>query len=128
MTVPFKDVCFNNNMGRGCKEVESTTKIAYIIGAYRSDTGNGLHINIETARKVAVKYWEAGYTVICPHLNSANMSGIIPEREFLRRYLELIHLVDTVVILPGFENSVGSHMEVLEASKLGKELIYEEVG
>ena len=88
--------------------------VAYIVGPYRAETVVKTSDNIHAAAKVAQEYWAAGYTVICPHMNSAHFSGCCPEEYFLESYKDLLTcgLVDLVVALPGWFNSEGSKAEI----------------
>ena len=100
-------------------------RIAYISGPYRSSTPNGIYFNINQAREVAIKYWMRGYIVLTPHLNSMFMDGLIPDSEWIKRDLELLRRCDTVVMLKTWKNSQGSCIELDEAIRLNKEVIYE---
>ena len=99
-------------------------QVVYICGAYRNKAVNGIHENIEKARKVAVQYWKAGYTVICPPMNSAMMDGICDDNVFLEGYLELLRRSDIVVMLLGWEKSEGARREHIEAQAYNKTIYY----
>ena len=89
-------------------------KIAYVAGPYRSKFGKfGIFLNVLRARKVARQLWKLGYTVICPHSNSAFMSSKnIPEFHFLHGYCTILEKCDVAVFLPGWEMSDGSKEEM----------------
>ena len=99
-------------------------KVVYITGPYRAETINGIHDNIEAARKVAIEYWRSGVAVICPHLNSAMMFGACEEEIFLEGYFELLKRSDCVVMLNGWAKSKGSIEEHSAAVDLDKHIIY----
>jgi len=97
-------------------------KIAYISGPYRADDIEGIQDNIYRARKVAVELWRMGYAVITPHLNTANFPGEVGDNllrykiDYIRGDLEIISRLDCrsgdcVVMLPGWENSLGARKE-----------------
>ena len=67
-------------------------KLAYVAGPYRSKLGRlGILINIMRARKIARLLWKQGYAVICPHSNSAFMSGKdIAEFHFFQGYCTIL--------------------------------------
>ena len=93
-------------------------KLAYVAGAYRGRTHNDIAQNIAAARTVATHLWGLGYAVICPHLNSAFMSGVAPEQTFLDGTLEMLRRCDLVVMVNGWTESVGSVHEFEEAGFL----------
>ena len=94
-------------------------KIAYVAGPLRADTLNGIAENIARARAVAVHLWRLGYAVLCPHLNSAFMSGAVPETQFLEAGLEFVRRSDLVVLVDGWERSEGTVREIEEAHARG---------
>jgi Domain of unknown function (DUF4406) len=95
-------------------------KIIYIAGPYRASTPQGIKANIAVAKITAIRCWEAGFFVICPHLNTANFEQYCnaPEEQYLDGYLKILSRCDAVVTLPGWENSLGSIEEIKLAKKL----------
>lgn len=86
--------------------------IVYTAGPYRDrDGAYAVQQNIRQAEEVALQLWRAGYTVICPHKNTAMFDGAIPEDAILCGYLEVVQRCDLVVMLPGWELSEGSILE-----------------
>jgi hypothetical protein len=100
-------------------------KIAYIAGPYRSDTVHGIVENIYRAEAVAIKYWQLGYAVICPHKNTALFDGLLPDEVWLAGAIEILKRCDVIVMMKGWENSSGSRAELEIALKFGLEVIYE---
>lgn len=98
----------------------------FVSGPYRSDSPNGVHDNIEAARKVAVKYWQLGYAVLCPHTNSAYMDGAVSDIAFLDGTLVLASLCDALVMMPGWYRSEGAKAEHEQAMATGQTILYEE--
>ncbi len=95
-------------------------KTIYLAGPYRSRWGlPGRALNIFRAWLWARRYWKAGYTVICPHLNSAFMGGAIPEEEFIERDCALIRATEVILLLPGWEKSKGAQQELAFAKRMG---------
>jgi len=102
-------------------------KLVYIAGPYRGNgTPDCIHKNIQAARTVAKKYWQKGYAVICPHMNSAYMDGACLDEMFLNGAIEILKRCDGIVMMPNWQQSEGSRNELNVADKLGLEIIYEE--
>lgn len=94
-------------------------KIAYIAGPYRGRSHNDVAQNIWAARDVAIRLWSLGYAVICPHLNSAFMSGVASEEVFLEGGLEMLRRSDLIVLVEGWPASEGTAKEIEEARSRG---------
>jgi len=77
------------------------------------------------ARKAAVKLWDEGWAVICPHTNSAFMGSRLGDDKFLEGDLEIVSRVDAVYMLKGWQDSPGAREELGLAIGLGKEIRYE---
>lgn len=100
-------------------------RVVFVSGAYRSGTEAGVYANIQHARDVAEELWYRGYIAICPHTNSAHMGGLIPDAEWLERYLVLLRRCDAVVMLTGWEQSEGARAEYQEARNRGMTVWFE---
>lgn len=99
-------------------------KLFYIIGSYRASTESGVRRNIETARAAAEELWRRGHAVICPHLNTAFMGGIVPDANFLRGDLLMLERADAALVLDNWPTSVGSRDEIKFAQERGIELYW----
>ena len=99
-------------------------EVVYICGAYRAKTLFGRMLNIYRARRVAIKYWQKGYAVICPHMNSAHFDGKTSDDVFLDGYLEFVRRSDILVMLLNWMKSSGARKEQKLAYKLKKKIIY----
>lgn len=88
-------------------------KLLYLAGPYTSPTQEGKAENIRAAREVAVELWKRGYSVICPHLNTAHMEedGIDYET-FMAGDLEQVRRCDGLILLKGWERSPGAKREM----------------
>lgn len=93
--------------------------VAFVSGAYRSDTEAGVRRNIEAARSVAEQLWRAGFSVVCPHLNTACCGGIVSEETFLAGDIEILSRCDLLVTVDGWAQSIGSVGEVKFAQARG---------
>jgi len=94
-------------------------QLAYVAGPYTGANHNEVHENIENARRVAVELWRLGYAVICPHLNSAFMSGVVDESVFYAGGIEMLRRCDLVVLVGKWEESTGTMREIDEAKERG---------
>jgi hypothetical protein len=103
-------------------------EIVYTAGKYRSETLNGVRVNVLRAEAIAMKYWGLGYGVICPHKNCNLIDSIkIDDDLILGADFEMIRrCVDIMVMVPGWKTSDGARQEHALAKKLGIKIIYEE--
>jgi len=83
--------------------------IIYVVGKYSGDTEK----NIAEARRWAIKLWEAGHAVICPHLNTAHMEKDCKAsyEDYLNGDMKIISRCDAVFMLPNWEDSKGASQE-----------------
>jgi hypothetical protein len=102
--------------------------VLFLAGPYRDPRGpHFIRENIERARAAAVHYWQRGFTVFTPHLNSYLMDGAAPDEAFIRGALEILRRCDIVVMLPGWQRSAGALAEHALAQELGMEVwVHEE--
>lgn len=100
-------------------------RVVYIAGPYRSDCENGVFENIIKAREVAVKLWEKGYAVICPHTNSFFMGSRLGDDKFLKGDLEILERCDIIYMLSNWQESKGARLEFEKAKELGIEILFE---
>ena len=103
----------------------SDRTVIYIAAPYRSDTIDGIYRNIQRAREAARHYWQKGYAVVCPHLNSALMDGSCPDEVFLEGSMELMRRSDIVVFLDRWYVSSGCCQEHDEANRRRMSIAYE---
>ena len=87
-------------------------EVAYVIGPYRNETAYGTKKNIQKAEQLAEELWRLGYAAFCPHSNSAFLSGLVPEQQFLEGGIEFLRRCDLAVTVEGWENSQGSLLEI----------------
>ena len=98
--------------------------VVYVAGPYRAPTIAGIRANIEAARVAAEVFWRMGYAVICPHLNSGLMDGIVADEDFLEADLEILRRCDQIVMVPGWEQSAGARGELELARECGLVVSY----
>lgn len=103
--------------------IKPVMRKVYIAGPYRADTPTGVMLNIRQAAKTAERLWAKGYAPLCPHLNSALMDGVAPE-VFLEGDLRWLEVADMILLLPGWEKSVGARIERAYADECGLPIVY----
>ena len=99
----------------------------YISGPLRAETEYLQQQNQRRARLEAESFWRMGFSVFCPHLNTAGMSGLLEdEDDFLEGDLQWLRCTDIAIFLPGWASSKGAVLEQNEAinDDLGMEIYY----
>lgn len=95
-------------------------KVVYIAGAFRSSTHWGIVCNVRRAEERALDVWAMGAAALCPHLNTANFQGALPDETWIAGTLELLRRCDAVLLVAGWTRSEGTIAEVAEARRLGR--------
>lgn len=95
--------------------------LVYVSGPYTAKSHDEISANINAARDVAIKLWEMGHTVICPHLNTAHFETDCKAtyEQYMAGDFVLLAVCDAIVVLPGYDNSRGTKMEIDYAAELG---------
>ena len=94
-------------------------KIIYVAGAYSPFVDEyhfrrGIDDNIEDAEKMSIRLWEMGFTVICPHLNTAHFEQdcTCKYQDYIEGDLEILSRCDAIFMLPNWEYSKGATAEL----------------
>ena len=102
--------------------------LIYLSGPYseykdKYDVVHTVNENIEVARAIAIRLWEFGYYVICPHTNTGHFEGDadVSWETYLNGYIKMIDGCDYVVLLPGWKNSKGAVIEYHYAQIIKKQ-------
>lgn len=84
--------------------------LVYLSGKYSA--GN-IEENIRTARQAAIKLWNNGYFVICPHLNTAHFEVDCKASydDYIDGDLRMIEGCDAIVMLSNWTESRGAKIE-----------------
>ena len=80
----------------------------YCAGKFRAPSHWGIVQNIRHAEVWALEVWKAGAAALCPHLNTANFQGALPDHTWLEGDLALLQQCDAVFMIPGWEQSEGA--------------------
>lgn len=98
-------------------------KKAYIAGPYRAKTKLGVLANILTARAVAKLYWQRGYSVFCPHSNTAFFGTCNKDEESLMACaFDWLRHADLIVMAPRWKFSSGARNEWQQALDWGMDV------
>jgi hypothetical protein len=100
-------------------------QVIYVAGKFRGKNQWQIVQNVRLAEEAALDLWTQGWVVICPHLNTMNFQGVLPDRVWLEGCLEILIRCDAIYMLKGWEDSVGATEELNLAKKLGLEVYYE---
>ncbi len=104
----------------GCGRV---AKVIYVAGPL---TGPDEGINTQIARHYALKLFEKGHTPIVPHTNNDYVPATLEYyRQAMHCCLDLIHRVDAVFMIPGWEHSLGARCERYAAYATGRTVYYD---
>lgn len=94
-------------------------RVVYIAGPLTDASEYEVVKNRLHAWQLAVSLWQLGFCVICPHLNTAGMIGMLPEEKFYEGDLEILRRCDAVCTIHGWQRSIGASREVTEANEKG---------
>lgn len=101
------------------KQIDVThhrTKVVYVAGPYRDKRGaHYIDQNIQNARAVAAELWKLGFAVICPHLNTSHMDGLIPDDDFIEGLIAILLRCDAIVTMEDYQQSQGTLAELEQA-------------
>ena len=103
-----------------------TRPILYIAGPYSAGNGRTVAENIAVARRYAVAAANAGWMPFTPHLNTAHFEDSCPNvshQEWLAGDLRILKKLkpgcDAILLLPNWEQSEGTILEVGWAKHIG---------
>jgi len=97
--------------------------LVYVSGKYTGD----VDANIGAARAVAIRLWEMGHAVLCPHLNTQHfeIDCQVTYDQYIEGDLNMVARCDAMVMVNGWEASKGAKIEKEYAEKLGIPIFYE---
>ena len=96
--------------------------VVYIAGPYRSSHGPwGIRQNILRAEDLARQVWQAGFTALCPHKNTALFDGMpgMEDQDWLDGGLELLRRCDAMILTEYWRGSEGTWREIEYAREQG---------
>ena len=86
-------------------------KVAFVSAPWRNVSPWHVKQNRYEAEFMAEWLWREGFAVICPHKNSQDMDGLLPDECFLEGTLEIMCRCDFVVYNPELPISEGMRLE-----------------
>ncbi len=95
--------------------------LLYCAGRYRAPTREAVAANIAAARAVGVYAASLGWYPCIPHVNTGHFEDNLPELGddfWLAGTLELMSRCDAVVLVDGWETSLGAAGEIQKADAL----------
>lgn len=99
--------------------------MAYVSGKYRDPRGPWYVVqNIRAAEAVALKLWQLGYAVICPHKNTEFLDGPLDDPCIIAGDIEMVKRSDVVVMVDNWQNSIGAKMEMIAGYDAGKPIFF----
>jgi nucleoside 2-deoxyribosyltransferase len=106
--------------GHRCAQHERRSHlVVYIAGPFRGASDWARHQHIERAQALAFEVWAAGCVALCPHNNTRHFDGALPHQIWLAGDLELLHRCDAVLLVEGWEHSMGARAERDQAAAWG---------
>lgn len=100
-------------------------KLIFISGPYRSSSEWELIENIRHAEAAAIKLWQQGWVVICPHKNTSHFGGLADDNVWLEGDMEILTRCDAIYMLNTWEASEGAKAELAIAKEMELEIYYE---
>lgn len=94
-------------------------KLIYVAGPFRGKSTWEIENNIRRAEEVGAELAKQGFFPVIPHTMLRFFQGLAEDSFWLEGDLELLRRCDAVVMVPGWERSVGASKERQEALRLG---------
>lgn len=94
-------------------------KVVYIAGAFRGATPWDVAENVRNAERYALSVARLGAMPLCPHANTQHFDGQRTAQFWIDGTLELLRRCDAMVLVPGWENSVGTKGEIAYCESVG---------
>jgi hypothetical protein len=95
-------------------------RVIYVAGPYRGE----IKYNVLKAAAVGRLLRQCGKAVIIPHVESLFFPESLTEDEWIEHGIDLLHCVDTIVLVPEWRDSTGTRNEI-DYAKEYKKSVYE---
>lgn len=93
-------------------------KVVYIAGAFRAETPWLIEQNVRKAEEYSLHVWQSGGVALCPHTMTRFFQSSAPDCTWVDGTLELLKRCDAMLVVPGYEKSVGTLGEIEQAKKM----------
>jgi hypothetical protein len=94
-------------------------KVIYCAGKFRGPNGWAVAENIRAAERLGFEVAQLGAAPLIPHANTASFDRTLDDKFWIDATLELLRRCDAIILVPGWEHSVGACGEKTEAERLG---------
>ena len=106
------------------EKTQKKLKVVYVIGPFRANCDYDRVMNIREAEAMSYKLWELGFAAISPHMNTANMEGLVPDEIILAGDIAILDKCDFAITTRVFDdlkikNSSGSMDEIKHCKDTG---------
>ena len=89
----------------------NSMKVVYVSGPFRASNAWETWQHVNRAAVMALEVWRAGAACVCPHLNTFCFQGAADDDVWLQGDLEMLRRCDAVLMIDGWEWSVGARHE-----------------
>lgn len=94
-------------------------RLVYVAGPFRGADAWQIAQNVRRAEEMALEVWRMGAACVCPHLNTRNFHGVLPDAVWLEGDIAIMSRCDAVLMTPDWTLSSGACEESLAAQKAG---------
>lgn len=115
-----KDITKQYGIGKGrISQIRSKEWVWYLSGAMRNQPNNGFDVFDDSESKLKEKGWK----IISPATMDRE-NGFHLIEAFKRDFDAIKYRADGIIMLPGWEDSIGANAEKLVAERLGRKVLY----
>jgi hypothetical protein len=94
-------------------------KLVYIAGPFRASTAWEIEQNVRRAEELGFEVFKCGAMPVIPHANTRFFHGQGTDQFWLDGTLELARRCDALILVPGWERSTGTRLELRDMLNRG---------